>query len=167
VPVASVPAAVEQDEVLAAMQARTTGWLSVFCPGARHSLDGAKAAILRDEAESGAHAAVSLRRALAYLADSVEPPGAEEKQDHTGKLREVGPDKFKNRLHIYLGRKLSGDGRRLALLELESTDRRLAALLAALGKAVHGESSRVELEQLYIACWSVVARTVACAESPA
>lgn len=157
----------QADQVISAMQERTSAWLSIFCPGARAALDGARRAILRDEVESGAHAATSLRRALACLADALEPPGVEKKADHTGALREVRQSHYKNRLYIYLGHKLSGSDRKLALLELESTNTRLTALLASLGKTVHGESSRADLEQLYLTCWSVVARTVACAEAPA
>jgi hypothetical protein len=157
----------QPDQVISAMQERTSAWLSIFCPGARAALDGARRAILRDEVESGAHAATSLRRALACLADAVEPPGVEGKEDHTGTLRQVRQSHYKNRLYVYLGHKLSGSARKLALLELESADRRLTSLLDALGKAVHSESSRADLEQLYVTCWSVVARTVGCAEAPA
>jgi hypothetical protein len=39
----------------------------------------------------------------------------------------------------------------------------VTAARSGLGKAVHAESSRTELDQLYLTCWSVVARTVACA----
>jgi hypothetical protein len=164
-PVGAPPSRI--DEVLATMQARAAGWLSVFSPEALESMEGARRAILRDEAESGAHAATSLRRALRSIADLVEPPGEGTRPDHTGTPRGVAAGQYKNRLHIYLGGKLGGDSRRLVLVELEMTEARLGALIGGLGKAVHAESDRADLEQLYATCWSIVARVAACAELPA
>lgn len=158
------PASAPTDEVVAAMQARTSAWLSVFCPTAASAMEGAKAAILRAESESAAHAATSLRRALHSVADFVEPPGEGTSLDHTGTPRGVRADQYKNRLSLYLGRKLSGDARKLALIELELTEARLKALIGGLGKAVHGESTREDIELLYCTCWSLVARIAACAE---
>lgn len=162
----SAPAAVlpRADEVVAAMQERTSAWLSVFCPTAASAMEGAQAAILRAEGESHAHAATSLRRALSSVADYVEPPGEGTRIDHTGTPRGVHAGQYKNRLHLYLGRKLSGDERKLALIELELTEARLKALIGALGKAVHAESTREDIELLYCTCWSLVARIAACAE---
>jgi hypothetical protein len=146
------------------MQARTSAWLSVFCPTAASAMEGAQAAILRAERESVAHAATSLRRALRSVADFVEPPGEVTRLDHTGTPRGLRADQYKNRLHLYLGRKLSGDARKLTLIELELTEARLTALIGALGKAVHAEASREDIELLYCTCWSLVARIAACAE---
>jgi hypothetical protein len=155
------------DEVLATMQARAAGWLSVFSPAALESMEGAKKAIMREEPESGAHAATSLRRALRFIADLVEPPGKGTRPDHTGTPRGVGAAQYKNRLHIYLGGKLGGDARKLVLIELEMTEARLGALIGGLGKAVHAASDRADLDQLYATCWSIIARVAACAELPA
>jgi hypothetical protein len=155
------------DEVLAAMQARAAGWLSVFCPAALQSMEGSREAIVRGEPESGAQAATSLRRALRFIADLVEPPGKGTRPDHTGTPRGVGSGQYKNRLLIYLGGKLGGDARKLVLIELEMTEARLGALIGGLGKAVHAESERADLEQLYATCWSIIARVAACAELPA
>ncbi|HKB50591.1 MAG TPA: hypothetical protein VKC63_04100 [Solirubrobacterales bacterium] len=161
------PASPGADEVVAAMQERTSAWLSVFCPTAASAMEGAQAAILRAESESAAHAATSLRRALSSVADYVEPPGEGTRLDHTGTPRGVRADQYKNRLHLYLGRKLNGEVRKLALIELELTDQRLKALIGAIGKAVHAESTREDIELLYLTCWSLVARIAACAELPA
>jgi hypothetical protein len=158
------PASPRADEVIAEMQERTSGWLSVFCPAAASAMAGAQAAILRAESESAAHAATSLRRALHSIADYVEPPGEGTRLDHTDTPRGVRADQYKNRLHLYLGRKLSSDARKLALIELELTEARLTALIGALGKAVHAESTREDIESLYCTCWSLVARIAACAE---
>jgi len=160
----SAPASAPTDEVVATMQERTSAWLSVFCPTAASAMEGAQAAILRAESESAAHTATSLRRALRSVADFVEPPGGGTRLDHTGTPRGVRADQYKNRLHLYLGRKLSGDARKLALIELELTEARLKALIGALGKAVHAESTREDIELLYLTCWSLVARIAACAE---
>jgi hypothetical protein len=157
----------QADEVLVAMQARATAWLSVFCPAVLEAMEGVRRAVLRDESESGAHAATSLRRGLRCVADFVEPAGEGARPDHTGTPRGVGAGQYKNRLYIYLGRKLGGDTRKLALVELELTEARLGALIGALGKAVHGESNHSDLEQLYLTCWSILARIAACAELPA
>jgi hypothetical protein len=161
VPAAAAPRA---DEVVATMQQRTSAWLSVFCPTAVSAMKGARAAILRAESESRAHAATSLRRALNSVADYVEPPGEGTRVDHTGTPRGVAAGQYKNRLYLYLGRKLSGDARKLALIELELTEARIKALIGALGKAVHAESTREDIELLYCTCWSLLARLAACAE---
>lgn len=155
------------DAVYDAMQARADSWLAVFCPAGQAAMEGARAAILREEIESGAHAATSLRRVLRAVADYVEPPTEGTKPDHTGAERGMGAGQYKNRLYVYLGRKLGGEVRKLTLVELELTERRLGTLIGALGKAVHAESRRGDLEQLYLTCWTLIARIADCAEASA
>jgi hypothetical protein len=155
------------DEVYDAMRARADSWLAVFCSTGQAAMEGARAAILRNESESGAHAATSLRRALLAVADYVEPPAEGTRPDHTGAERGMGAGQYKNRLYVYLGRKLDGELRKLQLVELELTEQRLGALIGALGKAVHAESRRGDLEQLYLTCWALIARIADCAEASA
>lgn len=172
-PISPPPAAVpssdfEPDQVLAELQRGAGAWLAIFSPQTNTCMRAAQEAILRGDGESRAHAALSLRRALIALADNVEPAGEGTRPDHTGELRQVGPEQFKNRLYIYLGRRLrSAHQRRLALIELESIERRLSALIRALGKALHSDSDRSELQQVYLCSWSLIAQIVCCAESDA
>lgn len=166
-PVGPRPSEVPQgDEVFSDLQQRAIAWLGMFRPKTRACMDAAHDAICRRDAESLAHAATSLRRALTDLADYVEPPGPGTRADHTGKERGVGREQFRNRLYIYLGKKLeSSHQRKLALAELDLIEHQLTALTDALRKAVHADSIEPQLEQVYITTWSVISQVVYCAES--
>jgi hypothetical protein len=165
-PAAPPPVGREADEVFADLQDKTAAWLDIFCPKVNQCLGGAHDAIARGDEESLAQGALSLRRALIALADHVEPPGENERPDHTGKLRPVGREQFKNRLYIYLGRSTrSGDHRTLTMAELERIDAQLSPFVRAVAKGLHAESTKDDLAQLYTTSWSVIAQVVRCAES--
>jgi hypothetical protein len=156
----------QTDVVIADLQAKTSAWLDIFCPKVNQCMKGAHDAIAREDEESLAQGALSLRRALISLADQVEPPSDESRRDHTGKERPVGREQFKNRLYIYLGRRLaSGQHRALALTELELIERRLSPFVRAVSRGLHADGSKDDLAQLYTTTWSVVAQVVRCAES--
>jgi hypothetical protein len=156
------------DEVFSGLRQRAIAWLGMFRPKTRACMDAAHDAIRRRDAESLAHAATSLRRALTDLADYVELPGPGTRPDHTGEERKVGREQFRNRLYIYLGKKLeSSHQRKLALAELDLIEHQLVALTDALGQAVHADSIEPQLEQVYITTWSVISQVVYCAESAA
>lgn len=163
---ASVPARRATDVVFADLQAKTSAWLDIFCPKVNLCMDAAHDAIRRGDEESLAHGALSLRRALVALADHVEPAGPEERRDHTGAMRQVGREQFKNRLFIYLGlRTKSKAHRALTLAELELIEDQLTPLVDAVAKGLHADSTKDDLEQLYTTTWSVIARVVQCAET--
>jgi hypothetical protein len=165
-PDAPPPVGREADAVFADLQDKTAAWVDIFCPKVNQCLGGAHDAIARGDEESLAQGALSLRRALIALADHVEPPGAEERPDHTGKLRPVGREQFKNRLHIYLGRSTrSGDHRRLTMAELDRIDAQLSPFFRAVAKGLHAEAGKDDLAQLYTTSWSVIAQVVRCAEA--
>lgn len=155
----------QQDVVFADLHSKASAWLDIFCPKVNRCLKGAHDAIVRGDQESLAHAALSLRRALTVLADYVEPPGTERRRDHAGKEREVGQEQFKNRLYIYLGKQLEGNHRTLTLAELELIEHQLSPFVRAIGKAVHADSPKDDLAQVYATTWSVVAQIIRCAES--
>jgi hypothetical protein len=155
----------QEDAVFADLQGKATAWLDIFCPKVNQCMRGAHDAITRDDEESLAHGALSLRRALVALADYVEPGGAGTRPDHTGEERKVGQEQFKNRLYIYLGKKLENSHRRaLTLAELDLIDPQLNSFVRALGKAVHADSPKDDLAQIYLTTWSVVAQVVHCSE---
>ena len=156
---------VEGDAVLSHMRSNAISWAETFCPPVGKAMNAAHDAILRGDVESYAQAATSMRRALVALADYVEPPGGEKRPDHTGELLAVGQEQFKNRLRIYLGTKLEGSlQRKHALATLDLVDEQVGAVARLLGKAIHAEGARPELDQLYITTWSVLAQVVSCAE---
>lgn len=156
---------VEGDAVLGHMRSKAMAWAETFCPRVSNAMNAAHDAILRGDVESFAQAATSMRRALVALADYVEPSGEERRPDHTGELLVVGREQFKNRLRIYLGKRLEGSlQRKHALATLDLLDVQLDAVARLLGKAIHAEGARPELDQLYITTWSVLAQVVSCAE---
>ena len=156
---------VEGDAVLSHMRSNAISWAETFCPPVSKAMNAAHDAILRGDVESFAQAATSIRRALVALADYVEPPGDEKRLDHTGKLLAVGPEQFKNRLRIYLGKRLEASlQRKHAVATLDLVDEQLGAVSRLLGKAIHADGARPELDQLYITTWSVLAQVVSCAE---
>jgi hypothetical protein len=155
------------DLVFAGLRHRAAAWLDIFCPKVNRCLEAAHDAIIRGDEESLAHAALSLRRGLIALADHVEPPGDEKRRDHMGNERTVGREQFKNRLYIYLGTRLeSAEHRSLTLTELELVEQRLSPFVRAMGKAVHADGEKDDLNQMYATTWSVVAQVVRCAEAP-
>lgn len=156
---------VEGDAVLSHMRSNALAWAETFCPRVSKAMNATHDAILRGDVESFAQAATSMRRALVALADYVEPPGDEKRPDHTGKLLAVGQEQFKNRLRIYLGKRLAGSlQRKHALATLDLVDEQLGAVARLLGKAIHADGARPELDQLYITTWSVIAQVVSSAE---
>jgi hypothetical protein len=155
----------EGDAVLSHMRSKAMAWGETFCPRVSEAMKAAHDAILRGDVESFAQAATSMRRALVALADYVEPPGNEKRPDHTGKLLGVGQEQFKNRLRIYLGKRVEGSSQRKhALATLDLVDEQLGAVARLLGKAIHAKGARPELDQLYITAWSVLALVASCAE---
>lgn len=155
----------EADAVFGDLRSNAMAWAETLCPRVSRAMGAAHDAILRGDVESFAHAATSLRRALVALADYVEPAGDEERPDHTGQLLEVGREQFKNRLRIYLGKKLGTSlQRKHALATLDLLDEQLTAVTRLLGKAIHADAARPELDQLYITAWSVLTQVVDCAE---
>lgn len=165
----AIPAqGVEGDAVLGGLRSNAMAWAETLCPRVSKAMNAAHDAILRGDVESFAQAATSMRRALVALADYVEPPGEEKRPDHTGKLLGVGQEQFKNRLRIYLGKRLEGSlQHKYALATLDLVDEQLGAVARLLGKAIHADGARSELDQLYITAWSVLAQVVSCAESTA
>ena len=162
----AIPAqGVEGDAVFGGLRSNAMAWAETLCPRVSRAMEAAHDAILRGDVESFAHAATSLRRALVALADYVEPSGDEERPDHTGALLEVGREQFKNRLRIYLGKRMGSSlQRKHALATLDLWDEQLAAVTRLLGKAIHADAARPELDQLYIMAWAVLIQVVDCAE---
>jgi hypothetical protein len=154
------------DSVLSQMKSSGMGWAETFCPRVSKAMTAAHDGIMRGDDESLAQAATSLRRALVALADHVEPPGGELRPDHTNRLLRVGREQFKNRLYIYLGKKLESSQRRYALANLDLVEGQLDAVARLLGKAIHADGARADLEQLYLSSWSVITQVVHCAEMP-
>ena len=153
------------DVVFADLHRKATAWLGIFCPKVNQCMRGAHDAMVRGDEESLAQGALSLRRALVALADYVEPAAPGTHPDHTGKERTVGQEQFKNRLYIYLGNKLaSGHQRALTLAELDLIEHQLNSFVKALGKAVHADSPKDDLAQIYLTTWSVIAQVVHCSE---
>jgi hypothetical protein len=154
------------DAVFTELQEKASAWLDIFCPKVKRCMAGAHDAIARGDAESLAHGALSLRRALVALADEVEPAGAQERPDHAGIMRSVGREQFKNRLYIYLGRRTRSRAHRaLTLAELELVEDQLGPFVKAVGKGLHADSAKEDLAQLYTTTWSLIARVVQCAEA--
>ena len=168
-PASGVPAqGVREDPVFSRIRASGIAWAETFCPPVASAMNAARDAILRGEVESLAQAGTSLRRALVGVADFVEPPGQGTRPDHTGTHLQVGREQFRNRLYIYLGKRLEGKlQRKLALANLNLVEGQLDAVVRLLNKAIHADGARADLEQLYINTWSVISHVVQCAELPA
>jgi len=155
----------QEDVVFSDLQREATAWLGIFCPKVNQCMRAAHDAIRRGDEESLAHAALSLRRALVAVADYVKPASTGTRPDHTGKERGVGQEQFKNRLYIYLGKRLeSSHHRSLTLAEQELVEHQINAFVKALGKAVHAHSTKAEVAQTYLTTWSVIAQVVHCSE---
>ena len=111
------------------------------------------------------HAASSCRRALVALADAVEPPGPGTRLDHTGQPRKVDRDAYKNRLLLFVGKRMtSASARKMSEREFDLLVHRLDALVDQLGKGVHDDHTYAEAAHIYLTTWAVVSEIVHIAE---
>lgn len=98
--------------------------------------------------EDWANAVTSCRRLLSLLADQLYPPT--EDKEINGKVRELGPDKYINRLIAYIGDKQNGNTfSKVLMADIVRTSSELDAIYDADCKGAHGNVSLQEA-QLYV-----------------
>ncbi len=142
---------------------RLEGELRSCFPDSADCLDAARERLLTgsDQSESLAHAALSCRRALSFLADQVYPPQPKPVLDRQGEAREVTDRHFKNRLLMFLGERIES-ATTFASLEAQISDlaRRLDMLVELLGKGVHAKTHRQDIEIAHIQTFSLIAEVM-------
>lgn len=161
---ADVAAEPVPDGIVVEEQIASQAWLDATCPTAAIEFELAadrlgEAADFVGAKQSGliAQALESLRRGINALADELVPPQDEPMVDEAGIPHPAGSRDYKNRLYVAFKEGIdSKSGAKLELIELESFDRRLQALVARIAAGVHGYPNHEEGRQLYVDVWRLV-----------
>jgi hypothetical protein len=95
--------------------------------------------------EQVAHVALSCRRFLEALADSLYPPRKE-----TANGRNLGSKAYRNRLWAYIEQQLKGSEHDLVLTQLQDIGNRLERLDSMANKGLHAQSTRSEIRRVII-----------------
>jgi hypothetical protein len=100
-----------------------------------------------DDAESKTHALTTCRRILESVADVVYPARAEPVGDSSGKTRDVGPDKYVNRLWMFVAESTSGSTQsKLLLATLQDFGARIDTVYSMANKGVHADVTQAEVD---------------------
>lgn len=129
-------------------------------------LEAAHAALTATEtaenAEQRAHVALSLRRLLERLADSLFPP-----VETPNSARKLGPKEYRNRLWAYVEENTDSKSRRtVALTALEDVGNRIDRLDKLANSGLHSDLDPSELQRLLIATIALIYDLVVLAPPP-
>lgn len=100
-----------------------------------------------DDAESKTHALTTCRRILESVADLVYPPQPESLLDSSGKARDVGQEKYVNRLWMFVAESTAGSTQsRLLLATLQDFGSRVDTVYSLTNKGVHADVTQAEVD---------------------
>jgi hypothetical protein len=144
------------DPVLAGGYHDAVAWLKMVSPKTLTRLDGARHTFDGKGPEFAAQTALSCRRALASLADSVRPPSGPS-AGRDGTVRRLDAESYNNRLLRYLeDLRLPDTTVAVVSDEIAAHASRLDRLTRHFGKSVHAEPSDPDAWMAYVQTWNIV-----------
>lgn len=130
---------------------------SVIAPGALAELNSAYQRLGEGDPEARSQALLSCRRVLKSLADTLYAPRAEPSRGDDRRLRDLGDEKYKNRLWQYISEKASSRrARQLLLAQAQDLGNRLDSIYAMESKGVHAQVTEFEANQCVIQTYLLI-----------
>jgi hypothetical protein len=126
---------------------RVESFLSRVSPQVLEQFTAAYRRAREDDAESKTHALTTCRRILESVADVVYPARAEPVVDSSGKTRDVGPEKYVNRLWMFVAESTTGSTQsKLLLAMLQDFGSRIDTVYSMTSKGVHANVTQAEVD---------------------
>ena len=126
---------------------RVEAFLSQVSPRVLEQFTAAYRRAREDDPESKTHALTTCRRILESVADVVYPARAEPVVDSGGRTRDVGAEKYVNRLWVFVDSSMSGSTHsKLLLATLVDFGTRIDTVYLLTNKGVHADVSQAEVD---------------------
>jgi hypothetical protein len=126
---------------------RVESFLAQISPRVLDQFTAAYRRASEDDPESKTHALTTCRRILESVADVVYPARAEPVVDSGGTPRDVGAEKYVNRLWVFVDASMSGSTQsKLVLATLQDFGSRIDAVYLLTNKGVHADVSQAEVD---------------------
>lgn len=126
--------------------------LVIVCPDAIEKFTSAYERLRETNPESWAQATTTCRRILKDFADEIYPP-----KDELADGREVGEEKYKNRLWAFASENIKSDtNKKLFQSELDYLGQRIDTIYDLTSKGTHAEISREEAERAIIRTYLLI-----------
>ena len=139
--------------------------LQDLSPDALQQLQSAYRRVGEGDSESRSHALLSCRRALKSIADRLYPPRVDLVAGADGKERDLGEDKYVNRLWQYVSDKAEGHASGdLLLSQISYLGNRIDAVYDLSCKGAHADVSEFEANQCVIQTYLIVGDILRLAE---